>query len=424
MWYKLAVIISVEQFKELLKKDASSLNDIKSNYRSLTIKHHPDQNPNDQDAQENLRNLLEAYEPIRDKIDATRNPSPNSPPNPKPSPPPAPNTTVKDLTLDKADKLERLRPDQSPVDDFYADTDKRIEDKDIKLIGTKDDRDADCIIEEEVFIQNLLTKLTGYAQIYFKRKIFTISQDTYRGNTSRFSPAPLQRALGLTPPPGLLPTDPNTQVYDPASATGSPLGNFKRDRASITDPFGNPTAVMPVKDKTVVWNTADVQSIMSSLEKIAQMPELQAYGVKEITNILRYPLFQVKNSAGSVDRQIADKGLQLERYKPLLLRPDVPFGLTREDVVRIVDDLEREIDELRKAREDKKPDVEVVPFKEFYKLTELSRYFMYEGSQLNGVFCKLETKLITILNNTLNELGKMEKYKRVNDAYENARGKK
>ena len=154
------------------------------------------------------------------------------------------------------------------------------------------------------------------------------------------------------------------------------------------------------------------------------MPELQAYGVKEITNILRYPLFQVKNSAGSVDRQIADKGLQLERYKPLLLRPDVPFGLTREDVVRIVDDLEREIDELRKAREDKKPDVEVVPFKEFYKLTELSRYFMYEGSQLNGVFCKLETKLITILNNTLNELGKMEKYKRVNDAYENARGKK
>lgn len=418
MWYKLAVIISVEQFKELLKKDASALNDIKNNYRSLSRKHHPDVDP-DPDAKRNFQNLLEAYQPIRDKIGATTNPSSNTPPNPKPSPPPAPNTTVKDLTLDKADKLERLRPDQSPVNDFDVDTDKRIEDKDIKLIGTKDDPDADCIIEEEVFIQNLLTKLTGYAQIYFKRKIFTISQDTYGGNRSPL--APVQTALGLTPPGRL---DPNTQAYDPASATGSPLGDFKRNRGSITDPFGNPTAVMPVKDKTVVWNTSDVQSIMSSLEKIAQMPELQKYGAKEITNILRYPLLQVKSSGTSIKQQIADKGIQLNRYTPLLAMADVPFGLTREDVVKIIDDLRLEIDKLEKAKEQEKPDVEVVPFKEFYKLSELSRYYMYKGSQLNGVFCKLETQLIKTLNNTLNTLGKMEKNKRLKDIYENARGKK
>ena len=77
-----------------------------------------------------------------------------------------------------------------------------------------------------------------------------------------------------------------------------------------------------------------------------------------------------------------------------------------------------------------KPDVEVVPFKEFYKLTELSRYFMYEPfpgagrKQLNGVFCTLEKQLIKTLNNTLNTLGKMEKNKRLKDIYENARGKK
>jgi hypothetical protein len=72
----------------------------------------------------------------------------------------------------------------------------------------------------------------------------------------------------------------------------------------------------------------------------------------------------------------------------------------------------------------KKPDVEVVTFKEFYKLTELSRYFIYKGSQLNGVFCNLEKQLIKTLNNTLNTLGKMEKNKRLKDIYENARGKK
>jgi hypothetical protein len=416
MWYKLATIISVEQFKVLLKKDAFSLEDVKKNYRLLSRKHHPDIDP-DPDAKENIINLGNAYQPFKDKISNTTNSAPNTPPNPKPSPAPTPNTTVKDLTLDKADKLERLRPDQNPVDDFDfdIDTDKRIEDKDIKLIGPKDD--ASCIIEEEVFIQNLLTGLTGYAQIYFKKKVFTISQDTYGGNRSPL--APLQRALGLTPPGAL---GPNTQAYDPASASPTnPLRDFSRPAGTMTDQFGNPTAVMPTKDKTVVWNTADVQSIMSSLEKIAQMPELQKYGAKEITNILRYPLLQVKSSNTPVNHQILDKLQQIRRYEPLEINP--PPGYTTEDIGKIIRDLRQEIKKLEKSEKEEKPDVEVVTFKEFYKLTDLSRYFMYKGSQLNGVFCKLEAQLIKTLNNTLNTLGKMEKNKRIQDIYKNARGK-
>jgi hypothetical protein len=418
MWYKLATIISVEQFKELLKKDASALNDIKNNYRLLSRKHHPDVDP-DVDANQNILNLGIAYEPFKNKMGTTTNPPPNTPQNsnPKPNTPPAPNTTVKDLTLDKADKLERLRPDQNPVDDFDFDTVKRIEDEDIKLIGPKDDSDAKCIIEEEVFIQNLLTKLTGYAQIYFKKKIFTISQDTYGGNRSPL--APLQSALGLTPPGRL---DPNTQAYDPASATPTnPLGDFKRNRGSITDPFGNPTAVMPTKDKTVVWNTADVQSIMSSLEKIAQMPELQKYGAKEITNILRYPLLQVKGSTKSIKKEIEEKKRQIRRYQDWARNPDP--RISSESIQDEIRTLREELVKLEESQASKKPEVEVVPFKEFYKLTDLSRYFMYNGSQLNEVFCKLETQLIKTLNNTLNTLGKMEKNKRIQDIYKNARGK-
>ena len=260
-----------------------------------------------------------------------------------------------------------------------------------------------------------------YSKIYFKKKLFTISQDTYGGNRSPL--APLQSALGLTPPDRL---DPNTQAYDPASATGSPLGNFKRDRGSITDPFGKQTAVMPVKDKTVVWNTSDVQSIMSSLEKIAQMPELQKYGAKEITNILRYPLLQVKGNSESLLRQ--RRKLQNESDTYIKQRREKSKAGTlsskdAEEFQKILDELAEEILKIQDAEINKKPDVEVVPFKEFYKLTELSRYFMYNGSQLNEVFCKLETQLIKTLNNTLNTLGKMEKNKRIQDIYKNARGK-
>lgn len=415
MWYRLAIVTDdldmakVNEYMSILQ--ASSKPRIKFRELLTSI---GDMSP-DRAA------LQAAWQSINNESGSNPTPKPPSPPKPNPNPAPAPNTTVKDLI--PLDQLEKRDSNEGPSDLIVRPTGGELDlykpkkDDDDPKKPSKDD--ADCIIEEEVFIQNLLTKLTGYAQIYFKRKIFTISQDTYSGNRSPL--APVQTALGLTPPDRL---DPNTQAYDPASATGSPLGDFKRNRGTITDPFGNPTAVMPVKDKTVVWNTSDVQSIMSSLEKIAQMPELQKYGAKEITNILRYPLLQVKNSQNPLDRQIADKILQLERYKPLLKRKDVPFGLTREGVQKIIDDLNREIDELKKAEGQEKPDVEVVPFKEFYKLSELSRYYMYKGSQLNGVFCKLETQLIKTLNNTLNTLGKMEKNKRLKDIYENARGKK
>ena len=412
MWYKLAVtddidMVKYNQFLTILQAAPNP----RKKFIELVNEHGQSEA------------LTEAFKTTNDQSGSNPTPPTPSPkPNSTPKPPstPTPNTTDKDLI--PLDQLERRDPNEGPSDlivrppggelDLYKPTD---EDED----PDKPKKDG-CIIEEEVFIQNLLTNLTGYAQIYFKKKIFTISQDTYRGNRSPL--APLQRLVGLTPPDRLGPTDPNTQVYDPASATGSPLGDFKRDRGTITDPFGNPTAVMPVKDKVVVWNTADVQSIMSSLEKIAQMPELQKYGAKEITNILRYPLLQVKSSDTPIDRQILDKVQQIRRYEPLLTNP--PIGYTTESIEKIIKDIRLEIQKLREAEKDEKPDVEVVPFKEFYKLTELSRYYIYKGSQLNGVFCKLESQLIKILNNTLNTLGKMEKNKRLKEIYENARGKK
>jgi hypothetical protein len=456
MWYKLAAdthdTAKQEEFLNILK----SSSDPRLELRNLLIAM-GEKDPH----REALTQAWHEFENLG------KTPTPPTSSNPKPSPPPAPNTTFKELTLDKADKLERLRPDQSPVDDFYADADKRIEDKDIKLIGSKDDPKADCIIEEEVFIQNLLTKLTGYAQIYFKRKIFTISQDTYGGNRSLL--APVQTALGLTPPGRL---DPNTQAYDPASATGSPLGNFARRPGPIrdskgrimTDASGAPlTMSAPTKDKTVVWNTADVQSIMSSLEKIAQMPELQKYGAKEITNILRYPLLQVKNEYEKIDeekekidesiKEITDKidelyekmrenhyeYQQIEILKNDLSKPKTPAELLSLEAKqrKLYEDSSRlgplelkykeniiKLNSKKTKLDNIKPEVEVVPFKDFYKLTELSRYYIYKGSQLNGVFCTLETQLIKTLDNTLNTLGKMEKNKRLKDIYENARGKK
>jgi hypothetical protein len=416
MWYKIAASIRISfdiaKYNEFLTI-LQAAPDLRKKFKELVKEH---------GQTEALTEAFRAAKPQSGSNPTPPTPSPKPNSTPKPPSTPTPNTTDKDLI--PLDQLERRDPNEGPSDLIV-----RPPGGELDLYKPKKDDDdpkkpkkEGCIIEEEVFIQNLLTDLTGYAQIYFKKKIFTISQDTYRGNTSRFSPAPLQKALGLTPPPGLLPTDPNTQVYDPASATGSPLGDFKRNRGTMTDPFGNPTAVMPVKDKTVVWNTADVQSIMSSLEKIAQMPELQKYGAKEIANILRYPLLQVKSSDTPIDRQILDKVQQIRRYTPLLTNP--PIGYTVDSIEKIIKDIRLEIQKLREAEKEEKPDVEVVPFKEFYKLTELSRYYIYKGSQLNGVFCKLESQLITILNNTLNTLGKMEKNKRLKDIYENARGKK
>jgi hypothetical protein len=423
---------------------------------------------------------------LKEAFRAINNIPSNSGPSPKPNTTPAPNTTVKDLTLDKADKLERLRPNEGPSDlivrppggelDLYKPKDEDDEPK-----KPSEDKKS-CIIEEEVFIQNLLTGLTGYAQIYFKKKIFTISQDTYGGNRSPL--APLQSALGLTPPGRL---DPNTQAYDPASSSifapstrdfARPAGPLRDKNGRILkDPSGaNLTVTAPVKDKTVVWNTADVQSIMSSLEKIAQMPELQKYGSKEITNILRYPLLQVKNEYEKIDEEkekidgeitsVKDKideldekiveleakmrenhyeyqqieillndplqpktpteRLSLETKKRKLYEDSsklVPLELKYKQIISKHEENIVKLNSKKTKLDNIKPEVEVVPFKDFYKLTDLSRYYIYKGSQLNEVFCKLETQLIKTLNNTLNTLGKMEKNKRIQDIYKNARGK-
>lgn len=406
MWYKLATI-NMAKVNEYIRIFQTESNPV-AKYTELMEEVTP--------GSEDETALKEAFNAIN-----------NIPINSSPNSSPTPNTTVKDLI--PLDQLERRDPNEGPSDlivrppggelDLY-----KPKDEDEDPDKPKKD-DGDCIIEEEVFIQNLLTGLTGYAQIYFKKKIFTISQDTYGGNRSPL--APLQRLVGLTPPDRL---GPNTQAYDPASMTATnPLGFFARPAGAVKDQFGNWTAPMPVKDKTVVWNTSDVQSIMSSLEKIAQMPELQKYGAKEITNILRYPLLQVKGSTKkSIQKEIDQKTRQIQRYEEWVKNP--PPRSSAKDILEDIKDLKEELEKLIESQESKKPDVEVVPFKEFYKLTELSRYFMYEPfpgagrKQLNGVFCTLEKQLIKTLNNTLNTLGKMEKNKRLKEIYENARGKK
>lgn len=424
MWYKLAASIRISldmakynEFLTILQAAPNPRLKFRELWGSMG-EMHPDREA-----------LQEAFKTTNDQSGSNpTSPTPSPKPNSTPKPPstPTPNTTDKDLI--PLDQLERRDPNEGPSDlivrppggelDLYKPTE---EDEDPDK-PKKDD--GDCIIEEEVFIQNLLTGLTGYAQIYFKKKIFTISQDTYGGNRSPL--APLQRLVGLTPPDRL---GPNTQAYDPASMTATnPLGFLARPAGAVKDQFGNWTAPMPVKDKTVVWNTSDVQSIMSSLEKIAQMPELQKYGAKEITNILRYPLLQVKGSTKSIQKEIDQKTRQIESYKEWLKNP--PPRSSTKDILEDIKDLKEELEKLIESQRTKKPDVEVVPFKEFYKLTELSRYFMYEPfpgagrKQLNGVFCTLEKQLIKTLNNTLNTLGKMEKNKRLKDIYENARGKK
>lgn len=480
MWYKLATInmTKVNEYISIFQTESNPV----AKYTELMEKVTP--------GSEDETALKEAFNAIN-----------NIPKNSSPNSSPTPNTTDKNLI--PLNQLERRDPNEGPSDlivrppggelDLY----KPKEDDDPEKPEKDDDEKEKCIIEEEVFIQNLLTKLTGYAQIYFKKKIFTISQDTYGGNRSPL--APVQRALGLTPPGAL---GPNTQAYDPASSSwrapstrdfARPAGPLRDKNGRILkDPSGaNMTVSAPVKDKTVVWNTADVQSIMSSLEKIAQMPELQKYGAKEITNILRYPLLQVKNEYEKIDEEkekideeitsveekikdieekideLDDKIYELHqkmrenhyeyeqikillkdtskpktpteilslqakqrklledsrklvplepKYKEVIFKYNQVISKYRENIVKL-NSKKTKLDNI-------KPEVEVVPFKDFYKLTELSRYYIYKGSQLNEVFCKLEAQLIKTLNNTLNTLGKMEKNKRLKDIYENARGKK
>lgn len=66
MWYRLATIISDQQLQSELQNNATSSDDIKSNYRMLARKYHPDVNQ-DPDSTENFKNLTRVYEEIKDR---------------------------------------------------------------------------------------------------------------------------------------------------------------------------------------------------------------------------------------------------------------------------------------------------------------------------------------------------------------------
>jgi curved DNA-binding protein CbpA len=66
MWYRLATIINDEQFKSELRNNATNSEDIKSNYRMLARKYHPDVNQ-DPDSTENFKNLTRVYEEVKDQ---------------------------------------------------------------------------------------------------------------------------------------------------------------------------------------------------------------------------------------------------------------------------------------------------------------------------------------------------------------------
>ena len=66
MWYRLATIINDDQLKSELSNNATTSDDIKSNYRMLVKKYHPDVNQ-DPDSTENLTNLTRVYEEVKDQ---------------------------------------------------------------------------------------------------------------------------------------------------------------------------------------------------------------------------------------------------------------------------------------------------------------------------------------------------------------------
>ena len=66
MWYRLATIVNDEQLMSELTNNATSPEDIKSNYRMLIKKYHPDVNQ-DPDSTENLKNLTRVYEEVKDR---------------------------------------------------------------------------------------------------------------------------------------------------------------------------------------------------------------------------------------------------------------------------------------------------------------------------------------------------------------------
>ena len=65
MWYRLATIVNDEQLMSELTNNATTPEDIKSNYRMLTKQYHPDVNQ-DPDSTENFKNLTRVYEEVKD----------------------------------------------------------------------------------------------------------------------------------------------------------------------------------------------------------------------------------------------------------------------------------------------------------------------------------------------------------------------
>lgn len=66
MWYRLATIVNDEQLMSELTNNATTPEDIKSNYKMLARKYHPDVNQ-DTDSTENFKNLTRVYEEVKDQ---------------------------------------------------------------------------------------------------------------------------------------------------------------------------------------------------------------------------------------------------------------------------------------------------------------------------------------------------------------------
>ncbi len=66
MWYRLATIVNDEQLMSELTNNATTPEDIKSNYKMLARKYHPDVNQ-DSDSTENFKNLTRVYEEVKDQ---------------------------------------------------------------------------------------------------------------------------------------------------------------------------------------------------------------------------------------------------------------------------------------------------------------------------------------------------------------------
>ncbi len=73
MWYRLATIINDEQLKSELRNNATTPEDIKSNYRMLARQYHPDINQ-DPDSTENFKNLTRVYEEVKDQTNSVYKP--------------------------------------------------------------------------------------------------------------------------------------------------------------------------------------------------------------------------------------------------------------------------------------------------------------------------------------------------------------